>query len=237
LFLSLSLQDAAIAAQFLTGRAFPQYEERVIGVGGASLVRVVAEAGGRSQEDLIKIYRKHGDLGDVAEEILSNSNKRSDFALLDLKNLFDKLATARTQFEKDQLLQQAFTRASAAEVKYIVKILTGDLRIGSKESLVEEAIAAAFGRDIADVRRANLLMGDIGETLRMAAEDRLNAATVRLFHSLGFMLATPVETASEIFEGSQSTAVYIEQKFDGIRAQVHKDAASKVKMFSRNAMK
>lgn len=234
LFLSLSLQEAAMAAQFLTGRAFPQYEERVIGVGGASLGRVVAGAAGRNPEDLSKIYRKHGDLGGVAEEILGDSGKRSDFALLDLKNLFDQLAAARTQFEKDQLLQEAFTRASAAEVKYIVKILTGDLRIGSKESLVEEAIAAAFGRDIADVRRANLLMGDIGETLRMAAKDRLNAATVRLFHSLGFMLATPVGTAAEIFEGGNSTAVYIEQKFDGIRAQVHKDSVGKVKIFSRN---
>jgi DNA ligase 1 len=234
LFLSLSLQDAAMAAQFLTGRAFPQHEERVIGVGGASLVRAVAEAADRTPEDLSKVYRKHGDLGDVAEELLSQSSKPSGFQLLDLKNLFDNLASARTQFEKDQLLREAFRRASASEVKYIVKILTGDLRIGSKESLVEEAVAVAFHRDIADVRRANLLTGDIGETLRMAAEDRLNSANVRLFHSLGFMLASPVETAAEIFEGHASTAVYVEQKYDGIRAQVHKNAAGKVKLFSRN---
>jgi DNA ligase 1 len=234
LFLSLCLQDAVLAAQFLTGRPFPQYEERVIGVGGASLVRAVAEAAGSTPEDLSKSYRKHGDLGDVAEELLRKSGKPGNFSLLDLKSLFDKLAAARTQFEKDQLLQEAFERASAVEVKYIVKIVTGDLRIGSKESLVEEAIATTFGRDIADVRRANLLMGDIGETLRMAAEDRLDTATVRLFHSLGFMLATPVETAAEILEGSGDTAVYIEQKLDGIRAQVHKDGAGKVKIFSRN---
>jgi DNA ligase-1 len=234
LFLSLSLQDAVLAAQFLTGRAFPQHEERVIGVGGASLVRAVTEAAGRTPEDLSKVYRKHGDLGDVAEEWLSQPSKPGDLQLLDLKNLFDNLAAARTQFEKDQLLQEAFKQGSAAEVKYIVKILTGDLRTGSKESLVEEAIAAAFNRDVADVRRANLLMGDIGETLRMAAEDRLNSANVRLFHSLGFMLATPVETAAEIFEGSKFSVVYVEQKYDGIRAQVHKDATGKVKLFSRN---
>jgi DNA ligase-1 len=78
-----------------------------------------------------------------------------------------------------------------------------------------------------------MMLGDIGETLRRAAANTLESATVRLFHPLGFMLAKPVETASEIFAEADTPAVYVEEKFDGIRAQVHKNAIGKVKIYSR----
>jgi DNA ligase-1 len=233
LFNSLSVADAALAAQFLTGRVFPQFEERVVGIGGSSLARAVAEAAGKAGENLGKIYRKHGDLGDMAEELLSEIRGAGSLTLRDVADLFRNLSAARTQVQKDELLRAAFTSGSAGDVKYIVKILTGDLRIGSKESLVEEAIAKAFDRSAGAVRRANMFIGDIGETLRLAAEDKLDAATLRLFHPLGFMLASPLETAAELFTEGDATAVYVEHKFDGIRAQVHKSASGKVKIFSR----
>jgi DNA ligase 1 len=82
-----------------------------------------------------------------------------------------------------------------------------------------------------------MLSGDIGETLRLAAENRLGDAVVRLFHPLGFMLAAAVETAEELFEKElaqiEVPALLVEEKYDGIRAQVHKDGASKVRIFSR----
>ena len=90
------------------------------------------------------------------------------------------------------LVKNLFEPMSAGEVKYAIKIMTGDLRIGLKESLVEEAIAKAFGRPLDAVRRANMLTGDIGETLRSAAADDLASVQMRLFHPIGFMLATPV---------------------------------------------
>ena len=233
LFTSLEVPDASRAAQFLTGRAFPQYEERVVGVGGTSLARAVAEAAGKAGENLGKIYRKHGDLGDMAEELLREFRRPGDLTLQKVAGLFRDLSAARTQLQKDELLRQALASGSAGDVKYIVKILTGDLRIGSKESLVEEAIAKAFGRSAGAVRRANMFLGDIGETLKLASEDKLDSATLRLFHPLGFMLASPVETAAELFTEGAAPAVYIEQKYDGIRAQVHKDASGRVKIFSR----
>jgi DNA ligase-1 len=233
LFGALSVTDAALAAQFLTGRVFPQFEERVVGIGGSSLARAVAEAAGRAGENLGKIYRKHGDLGDMAEELLRETHDKGTLAIQDVADLFRDLSAARTQVQKDELLRAGFARGSARDVKYLMKILTGDLRIGSKESLVEEAIAKAFGRSASAVRRANMFIGDIGETLKLAVEDRLGSATLRLFHPLGFMLASPVETAAELFTEDDAAAVYIEHKFDGIRAQVHKSAGGKVKIFSR----
>ena len=130
--------------------------------------------------------------------------------------------------------------ATPLEAKYIVKIMTGDLRIGLKESLVEDAIARAYGSTLAgvklagvkleDVQRANMLLGDIGETLRLAAENKLAEARMRLFHPLGFMLASPIDSADEGL--SYFTDAAVEDKYDGIRAQAH-ISDGEVKFFSR----
>ena len=64
---------------------------------------------------------------------------------------------------------------------YIVRIMTGDLRIGLKEGLLEEAIATAFGASLEQVKEVNMLTGDIGETARLAKTNRLFAANLTLF--------------------------------------------------------
>jgi len=236
-FRGLSTTDAALAARFLSAHPFAGHDERTLGVRGAALSRVIAEAAGRAGESLGTAYRKHGDLGEMAEELLRKTNRDRDFPLTEVARLFEELAAARSQSQKEELLANAFAHASAADVKYIVKIITGDLRIGSKESLVEEAIAKAFERPLAEVRRANMMTGDIGETLTLAAQNKLDRAVVRLFHPIGFMLAAPIETAGDVFskspDGSEIQALLVEEKYDGIRAQVHKDKTGKVRIFSR----
>lgn len=236
-FRSLNAADAALSARFLSARVFAAYDERTLGIGGAALSRVIAEAAGRAGQNLGAAYRKHGDLGDMAEELLRETHRARELTLGEVAQLFEKLAAARGQAQKAAMLSAAFARASAGDVKYIVKIITGDLRIGSKESLVEEAIAKAYGRAVADVRRANMMTGDIGETLVLAAQNNLSQAVVRLFHPIGFMLAAPVETPGEVFDKElaewKGSALLVEEKYDGIRAQAHKDKAGKVRFFSR----
>jgi len=231
LFKTLSLEDAARAAIFLTGRPFPHHDERVLGVGGSQLVKIVVQIAGASEADLGKTYRAHGDLGDMAEHLLFKRAGTADISLSQVAQIFDQLPNLRTATQKMELLKTLFEPMSAGEVKYAIKIITGDLRIGLKESLVEEAIAKAFDRPLDVVRRANMLTGDIGETLQAAAGDKLNSIGLRLFHPIGFMLATPVETAEEILRDG-SGAVLVEEKYDGIRAQVHK-SARRAKVFSR----
>ena len=246
-FGALSVADAALAARFFSGRTFAGHDERTLGVGGSVLSRVIAEAAGKVGESLSTAYRKHGDLGDMTEELLRGSHQTGDLALSEVATLFEELAAARVQAQKADLLTKVFARGNAGDAKYIVKIITGDLRIGSKESLVEEAIAKTYGRTLVDVRRANMMTGDIGETLMLAAEDKLASAVVRLFHPLGFMLASPVEAAEDLFDlekvdlervdkepaGVEVAALLVEEKYDGIRAQVHKDKNGKVRIFSR----
>ena len=228
---TLPIEDATHAAIFLTGRPFPRWEERVLGIGGRLLARLIGELSATSGETMGSVYLKHGDLGDMAEELLAERGSVRGVSLAEVAAVFNALSSMRVQAKKADLLRALLANARPAEVKYVVKIMTGDLRIGLRESLVEEAIARAYARTIAAVRRANMLLGDIGETLQCAFRNELETVRFRLFHPIDFMLATPVENAAEIFESAPESMV-VEEKYDGIRAQAHK-SDGRVKIFSR----
>jgi len=223
-------EDAAVSAIFLSGRAFPLWDETTLQVGGSLLWRVVGELSGMSQGELTASYKRHGDLGSVAAEILPARREDSDLSILEVQRRFREIATARGVTAKTGLLRDLLSQATPLEAKYIVKIMTADLRIGLKESLVEEAIAKAYGATAAEVQRANMLLGDIGETLRLAAGGKLAEARMRMFHPLGFMLASPADSAGVAL--SYFEHAFVEDKYDGIRAQVH-CSGDNVKIFSR----
>jgi DNA ligase-1 len=228
---SRPLDEAAVAAQFCSGRPFPAFEETTLQVGGALLWRVILDVSGKTDSELTAAYRKHGDLGSATYEVLvSCAPRKSTISVLQAEQAFRAMAAARGPAAKAAILAPLLAHATALEAKYLVKIITGELRIGLKESLVEEAIARAYGVALKDVQRANMLLGSISETLKLAAEQRLGEARMRLFHPLGFMLASPAETAEEAFSFFVHAAV--EDKYDGIRAQAH-CAAGEVRLFSR----
>jgi DNA ligase-1 len=226
---SRTIEEAAVSAVFLSGRAFPAWEETTLQVGGRSLWQIVADLAGKNEAALTAAYRKQGDLGAVAGELLPERGGQG-VGILEVAEIFRQIATARRPAAKTALVRDLLARATPLEAKYIVKIITGDLRIGLKESLVEEAIARAYGGTLAEVQRANMLTGDIGQALRLAAEGRLAEAQMRLFHPLWFMLASPIESAEEGLTYFAEAAV--EDKYDGIRAQAHV-SGGEVKFFSR----
>ena len=225
---SRTTDEGAVSAVFLSGRAFPAWEETTLQVGGSTLWRVVAELSGKSEAELTAAYRKHGDLGAVAGEVLPE-NSGPGLNVLEVARNFRQIAEARGPAAKAALVHDLLVRSTPLEAKYIVKVITGDLRIGLKESLVEEAIAKAYGA-LEEVQRANMLLGDIGETLRLAVEGKLAEAKMRMFHPLGFMLASPVDSPDEGLSYFADAAV--EDKYDGIRAQAHV-SGGEVKFFSR----
>jgi len=226
---SLPADEAAISAIFLSGKAFPAWEDTTLQVGGSLLWRVVADLSGSNESALTTAYRRHGDLGSVAGDILSERAGQG-LQLLEVAQAFGEIAAARGPTAKTALVRDLLWRATPLEAKYLVKIMTGDMRIGLKESLVEEAMAKAYGGTLAEVQRANMLLGDLGETLRLAAVGRLADAKMRMFHPLGFMLASPVDSAEEGLNYFAEAAV--EDKYDGIRAQAHV-SQGEVKLFSR----
>lgn len=231
---SRPVDEAAQAAVFLSGRAFPAWEERTLQVGGTLLWRTVGEISGKGEVALTAAYRRHGDLGSAAQDVLERTAPaRSSLSVSELASVFDELARTSAAARKLSLLQDVLRRATAVEAKYVIKIISGDLRIGLRESLVEEAIAKSFDENVKAVQRANMLLGDIRETLRLTAEHKLDRAQMRLFHPIGFMLASPAQDAEEALSYFDRAAV--EDKYDGIRAQAHIGGKEdpRVRLFSR----
>jgi ATP-dependent DNA ligase I len=231
---SRPVEEAAQAAVFFSGRAFPAWEERTLQVGGTLLWRTVGEISGKGEVALTAAYRRYGDLGAAAQEVLGpGAAAESSLSITELAAAFDELARTSNTATKLGLLQNLLRRATALEAKYVIKIISGDLRIGLRESLVEEAIAKAFDEEVKAVQRANMLLGDIRDTLRLAAEHNLSQAQMRLFHPIGFMLASPAQDAEEALSYFDRAAV--EDKYDGIRAQAHigGKADRRVRLFSR----
>jgi len=236
-----SVDTAAVAALFFSGRIFAAWRETTLQVGGSMLWQALVDVSGTNEVTLTAAYRRHGDLGAAAYDILikpqlAKAGPAPDgMPLLDAAEYFRRIAEARRPAMKASIVTEMLERASALEAKYLVKLMAGELRIGLRESLVEEAIARAFDVEVKQVQRANMLLGDISATLVLAADRRLGEARMKLFHPLGFMLASPAETAEEAFAEFQHAVV--EDKYDGIRAQAHcgRDAAGKprVRIFSR----
>ncbi|HYA95395.1 MAG TPA: ATP-dependent DNA ligase [Terriglobales bacterium] len=230
-FRSRSTDEAATSAVFLSGRAFPAWEEVTLQVGGAQLWRVIGTLAQKSDALLSAAYRRHGDLGAAAYDVLrSGAPAKGTLTVLQVAEAFRAIARASGPAAKSALIIGLLGRTTALEAKYLVKIITGELRIGLKENLVEEAIARAHDATPAEVQRANMLLGDIGKTLRLAVAGRLAEAHLRIFHPIGFMLASPVENAEEAFTYFDHAAV--EDKYDGIRAQAHIGEAG-IRLFSR----
>lgn len=237
-FASQPLKTALQAAIFLSGDIYPAFSERTLNVGGALLWQAIQQVTRKSDEEMASAYRKYGDLGAAAHDLWPSEFTGSVLTLPDMAQMLDEIAVARGQSAKLERVIALLRQCSALEAKYVVKVISGDLRIGMRESLVEEAIAEAFQQPIATVRRANMLLGDIGETLRLAAENCLDQARMRLFHPIGFMLATEVKSSAEAiacFKEAQDQSqidAQIEDKYDGIRAQVH-CGGGQVRIFSR----
>jgi DNA ligase 1 len=223
--------EAALAALYLCGRAFPRREERVLSIGFSLLLRAVANIAEKDPQELAPTLRHHGDLGAGAEEILQSRSVTPSLTLPDIAAVYESLAEQRGPSAKQNLLENTLRRLSALEAKYFIKIATGELRIGLKESLVEEAIASCFQQPLHVVQRANMLTGDISETVRLAATQRLGDVRVELFRPISVMLASPAETPEDLLSVFPSGAL-VEEKFDGIRAQAHKRGVQ-VELYSR----
>ena len=243
----LTSDQFPVVTTYFTGRAFPQSDPRILQVGWAVIFRALQDATKISDGELHGIAGRHGDAGKSAFDVLVGRTVPQPFSILEASELFQNLQRARGPIAKAKLLRERFSILSAREGEYVVKILTGDLRIGLREGLVEEAISKAFDVPLEDVKQANMLLGDIGLTALLASRKELHTAELSIFRPIKCMLATPEPSADVVWNrfiedagadrdqsgSSIPGTVYVEDKFDGIRAQLHR-SRDKVEIFSRD---
>jgi DNA ligase-1 len=251
----LNAEQLAIATTYFTGKPFPQNDPRTVQAGWAVIHRALIAAANLTEPEFRRIAMSHGDAGKTALDSLEGRTAPEPFSLADSRKLFEALHKTRGPLGKTELLQKRFARLSAREGQYVVKILTGDLRIGLREGLVEEAIAAAFAAPLDEVKQANMLLGDLGAVAVLASKGELHRAELSLFRPIKSMLASPEPTAEAIWSRFSDVAaavssrsadlsvgetpaaippmVFVEDKFDGIRAQVHR-GSNRVEIFSRD---
>ncbi len=233
-FKTLNDADLARAARFFAGHQFAMNDARTTNVGGSIISESLATATGFTTEELMPLYVRHGDAGDAAYEAIIAANRAyqiPEISLAETESLITRLSETRGSKNKTALLTTLLHQATALEGKYLVKILVSDLRIGLREGLVEDAIARVFEQPLAAVAHANMLLGDIGETAVRARRNDLHEVGMRLFHPLKFMLATPAADLADIAR-TMPDEFFVEDKFDGIRAQAHRDG-DRVAIYSR----
>ncbi|MBK1883210.1 ATP-dependent DNA ligase [Luteolibacter pohnpeiensis] len=233
-------QDLGLAAVWLTGEALPRHNgRRPLHAGSATIRRALLEIPAVREERYREISLSQNDSARTARLVLQEIPLRPEpLDLPGLEAFFIALSQSSGSIERINRLSERLTSLHPAEGETVVKLLTGDLRIGLKEGLVEDAIAEAFGADAAEVRHAHMLTGNIGETAILARQKRLHEASLRPLVPIKCMLASPLERGEEddlpLFESLPFSApIWLEPKYDGIRAQLHKQG-DWVGLFSRD---
>jgi len=233
---TLDASELPIAVIFLTGRAFAETDQRATGLGWSTMAGALAEVAGVDREAFGEAYDRFSDLGRAVEDVLLLAGHAPDPAgaprLPDVAAAFTAIEAASGPAHKGALFVDLIRRCDPLTARGVVKVLSGDLRIGLREGLVEAALAKAFDRPLEAVKRAAMLTGDIGRIAALARDDALETAELTLFHPLKFMLASPAEDAAEIVR-RLGPLIWVEDKYDGIRAQLHKHGDT-VRLYSRD---
>ena len=228
----LSDDDLLIACRFFAGSPFSVADERVLQVGGAVVRDALLHITAIPPEDWYRLTVEWGESGLAAAQVLPGLIAAAPtLSLADVLGIYEQLQAARGPTRKTPLLIDALRRCTVVEAKYLIKIMGGDLRIGLQEGQLEDALARLSGVPVGEVQWTNMLLGDIGETALLLRYGRQREARMRLFHPLKFMLASPIQEPAEI-RRSISGAFFLEDKYDGIRAQAHKQG-ERVALFSR----
>jgi len=230
---SLPADDLVPASAFFSGRPLVDPTAR-LGMGWVQQSAALAAATGAGEEQLRAAYLRHSDFGDAAADLVGDRAPATPrLTIAQVAVGFAAVAGAGNAEERLRLLTGLFAGASAEEARFMGRVLSREPRIGLREGLLEEAVAAAFDAGLPAVRRAHMLTGDIGETAVLARDRRLAEASFHVGRPIRFMLASPVADATEVMRRVGDEA-WIEDKYDGIRAQLHIEVGGDVRLFSRD---
>lgn len=229
------------------GVVAPPFEGLEVGMGEKFVMRAISTATGYSREAVEKHYKKSGDLGTTAAELIKEKRQQSlhreELTVLKVFESLKKIATisgAGAQERKIGSLVELLNSATPLEAKYITRFPIGKLRLGVGDSTMLEALGVAKLGDRSakeDLERAYNLCSDlglVGKTLWEKGMDGIRKFEVKLFHPIRPALAERLPSAEEIIGKLGKCAA--DQKYDGLRLQVHKKG-SEVEIYSRRLEK
>jgi len=226
------------------GKIYPDFVKLEIGVAEKLAIKALARASGRSEKEIEEDLKKTGDIGETTQNFIAKKRQVTFFQQpLTAERVYailDKMAKASGSGAivlKTALLAGLLADASPKEAKYIMRTVTGNLRLGIADMTVLDALAIAYGggkeaREL--IERAYNISSDLGRVAKILAEKGLEA--IKKFHvSVGEpirpMLAERLSSPEEILEklGGKCVAEY---KYDGERIQAHKKGGE-ITLFSR----
>ncbi|MEM3095217.1 MAG: DNA ligase, partial [Nitrososphaera sp.] len=232
----------------IQGKLYPDYEGIELGVAERMVIRAIASSSGKDQLQIEKLYQKTGDLGDAAGEAMKSKSQSTLFSepmtVERVYSTFDRVARTTgpgSQETKLRLISSLLNDATAAEGRYIIKFVMGQLRLGIADYTVLDALAVAFTGDKANrqvLENAYNVSSDLGTVARLLATKGLDAVKsikITLFKPIRPMLAERIRTAEEALERMEGKAA-VEYKLDGERVQLHKGKQN-VELFSRRLEK
>jgi DNA ligase-1 len=195
-----------------------QTESRTLSVGYAALRQATLAITGWDGQVVGRCHEEVGDAGETIGLLLFGRTHNEPLTLAQAELLYAELYRARSAAGKVEILKRVFQTYRPLAIKYFVKVITGDLRIGLQVKMVEEAVAGATGRPLQEVRLANNRLGDLAHVALSSRHDRLHTIEARLFHPMDFMLAKPLDSLADLPDPAN---YLVEHKYDGIRSQAH----------------
>ncbi|MCI4321624.1 MAG: ATP-dependent DNA ligase, partial [Thermoplasmata archaeon] len=227
------------------GQLRPEYEGVELGVAVSLASRAVAEATGADADLVTARLRSLGDLGDVAQELLSAQGRTDADATLTTHEVYDRLLeVARTSGEGSQeakiaQLRRLLGQASPVEGKYLLRFVVGTLRLGVREATILDAFASTYGDGAKETRlkveaafNVSSDLGVVAETLVHGGIEALSSIRLTVGRPVRPMLAERAKDLAEVLERMEGRAA-LEYKYDGLRVQAHIDAGGRVRLFSR----
>jgi DNA ligase-1 len=223
-------EEVPAGVRLSIGQVFPEWDERSLNLNWRAVKKVVDELSEAAEAVEDEIFSQAVDGGEAVRMLLEQARRQSPeppaLTILEVFHAFEEMAATTgkgSQARKETLLRELLARATPLEAKYLVKIISQDMRHGVNEGIMLDAIACAGGVKGKWVRRANQFWGDVGEVALVAlskGEAGLKEARVCLFLPIKPMLAQTGQSMSAAFDHFGGR-VALEYKLDGARVQIH----------------
>jgi len=234
-------EDIGKVVYLTEGKLYPEFVGIELGMAEKMALRALSMASGMHQDKVENEYKKKGDIGSISENLLKTKTQKTlfkrDLEVKDVYESLDKIARTSGPGSSDtkvRILSGLLTDSSPKEAKYIMRTVTGKMRLGIANMTIIDALSQAFGGRKEDVEKIYNVISDLGEiakALKSGGMERIKDYRSKVGRPIRMMLAQRMNSAKEII--GQIGKAICEYKYDGERLQIHKNG-NRIELFSRN---